>query len=75
MDKLITPEISINVPSKYILYPISSNFLSNLPLSELPDTMPQIEEEIENDIDEKKSDEENGKIKIDNKMGDISIYK
>ncbi len=75
MDRLITPEIPVNVPSRYILYPTSSNSLSNLLFSEFPNTIPQIEEEIRNDTDEKGSNGEDGEIEIDNKIGDTSAYK
>ncbi len=75
MDRLMTPEILINVFSRHILYLISSNLLSSLPLFEFPNIIPQIEEEIKNNIDEKSSDEEDGEIKIDNKIGDTSAYK
>jgi len=37
--------------------------------------MSQIEEEIRNNINEKGSDEENGEIEINNKMGNTNIYK
>ena len=75
MNKLITPEIPINVFSRYISYLVFSSPLSSLPLFEFPDTMPQIEEEIENNIDEKNLDEEDGEIEIDNKIRNISVYK
>jgi hypothetical protein len=75
MDRLMTPEMPINVPSRHISYPESSSFLSSLSPSELPDTMPQIEEEIGNNTNEKGSDGENGEMEIDDKMGDTSTYK
>ncbi len=63
----MTPEMPINVPSRHISHPASSSPLSSLPPSELPDTIPRIEEEIGNDTDEDGSD---GEIEIDDKMGD-----
>ncbi len=75
MDRLMTPEIPINISSRHILYLASSNSLLNLPPSELPDTMPQIEEEIKNNINKKSSDEEDEEIEINNKMGGINTYK
>ena len=75
MDRLMTPEMPINVSSRYILYPASSSLLSSLPPSEFPDIMPQIEEEIGNDTDEKGSDGEDGEMEIDNEIGIISAYK
>jgi hypothetical protein len=75
MDRLMTPEMPINVPSRHISYLASSSPLSSFSPSELPDTIPQSEEEIGNDTDEKKSDGENGKIKINDKMGNIYAYK
>jgi uncharacterized spore protein YtfJ len=71
----MTFEMPINVLSRHILYLVFSSFLSSLLLSELFDIMPQIEKKIKNNIDEKGSNEENGKIEIDNKMRDISAYK
>ncbi len=71
MDRLVTPEIPINVLSRYILYPASSNFLSNFPLSEFSNTIPRIEEEIGNDIDEDGSD---GEIEINDEIRNINIY-
>jgi len=71
MDRLMTPEIPINVLSRYISYPASSNPLSSLPSSELPDTIPRIEEEIKNYINEDGSD---GEIKINDKIKDTNIY-
>ena len=75
MDRSVTPEISINVPSRYILYPVSSSPLSSFPLSELPDTISRIEEEIGNNTDEDRSDGEDGEMEIDNKIEDIHVYK
>ncbi len=37
--------------------------------------MPQIEEEIGNDINKKRLDGEDGEIKIDNKIKNIYVYK
>ncbi len=65
----------INVFSRYILYLASSNSLSSLLFSELPDIIPQIEKEIENNTNEKGLDEEDEKIKINNKIKNIYIYK
>ena len=75
MDRLITPEIPINVSSRYILYFVSSNPLSSLSPFELFNIMPQIEEEIGNNINEKESDGEDEEMKINNKIGDINTYK
>jgi hypothetical protein len=44
----MAPEISRNVSSKYILYPTSLSPLSSLLLSELLNTMSQIEKKIKN---------------------------
>ena len=71
----MTPEISINVPSKHTLYLAFSNPLSSLPPSEFPDIMPQIEEEIRNNINEKGLDGEDGEIEIDNKIENTYTYK
>jgi hypothetical protein len=71
----MTPEMPINVPSRHISYLVYSSPLSSLPPSEFPDTMPQIEEEIGNDTDEKGPDGENGKMEIDDEMGDTHVYK
>src|SRR6266536_2596408 len=75
MDRLMTPEMSINVLSRYISYPASSSSLSSLPLSEFSDIMSQIEEEIGNDTDEKGLDGEDGKMEINDEMGVTSAYK
>jgi hypothetical protein len=75
MDRSMTPEMPINVPSRHISYLVSSSPLSSLLPSELPDTMPQIEEEIKNNTDEKGSDEKDGEIEIDNEMGSTNAYK
>src|SRR6266498_4278206 len=75
MDRLMTPEMTINVPPRHISYPAFSSPLSSLPPSELPDTMPQIEEEIGNDTDEKGSDGEDGEMEIDDEMGVTNTYK
>jgi len=71
MDRSVTPEMPINVFLRYILYPVSSSSLSSLSLSEFPDTIPRIEEEVGNDINEDGLD---GEIEINDKMGDIGIY-
>jgi hypothetical protein len=71
----MTPEMPINVPSRHTSYLASSSPLSSLPPSELPDTMPQIEEEIGNDTDEKGSDGEDGEMEIDDEMGDTHASK
>jgi hypothetical protein len=75
MDRSMTPEMPINVPSRHTSYLAFSSPLSSLPPSELLDTMLQIEEKIENDTDEKGSDEEDGKMEIDNEMGGTNAYK
>src|SRR6266536_852910 len=71
MDRLVTPEMSINVPSRYILYPAFSSPLSSFLPFEFSDTIPRIEEEIGNDIDEDRLD---GEIEINDEMGDIDVY-
>ena len=71
MDRSVTPEMPINVFLRYILYPVSSSSLSSLSLSEFPDTIPRIEEEIKNDIDKDGSD---GEIEIDDKIGNTDVY-
>jgi hypothetical protein len=72
MDRSITPEIPINVSSRHTLYPAFSNSLSNLPSSELPDTMPQTEKEIKNNMDEDGSD---GEIDINDETGNTNTYR
>jgi hypothetical protein len=75
MDRLMTPEMPINVFLRHISYLVFSSLLSSLSFFEFPDTMPQIEEEIGNDIDEKGLDGKNGKMEIDDKMGDTYASK
>jgi hypothetical protein len=75
MNRSMTPEMPINVPSKYILYLAFSSSLSSFSSSKLPNTISQIEKKIKNDINEKGSDEKNGKIKINNKIGGTNAYK
>ncbi len=67
----MTPEMLINVSLRYTPHPVSSSSLSSLLLFEFLDTIPRIEEEIGNDIDEDGSD---GEIEIDDEMGDIGAY-
>ncbi len=71
MDRSVTPEISIYVSLRYILYPASSSSLSSLLFSKLLNTIPRIEEEIKNDIDKDGSD---GEIEIDDKIGNTDVY-
>jgi hypothetical protein len=61
----------INVPSRSVTQPASSSPLSSLPPSELFDTMPPIEENIENDTDEEESDVG---IETDAGMEDTGVY-
>jgi len=75
MDRLMMFEMPINVSSRYILYFGFSSSLSNLLFSELSNTILQIEEEIGNDTDKKRSDEKNEKIEINDKIGNIYVYK
>ena len=71
MNRLVTPEIPINVFSRYILYPASSSPLSSLLSSEFFDTISRIEEKIKNDTDEDGSD---GEIEINDEIRNINIY-
>jgi hypothetical protein len=59
-----------NVSSKHTPYSASSSPLSSLSPSELFDTMPQIEKEIENDINDDGLDRE---MEIDDATGDNRV--
>jgi len=69
MDGLSTPEVLINLFLKYSLFPAFSSPLSSFPVSELPDIMPQIEEDMEEDINKRGID---GEGVINDKIEDIT---
>ncbi len=58
MDEISIPEIPINSSLKHTFFPASSSPLSSPPVSKLPDIITQIEENIKEDKNKKKTDGE-----------------